>query len=146
VIDPRTHAILEDIVRREGRSLLQYVADSFPWTATDEQGALEQLRRMIEAERQATTDLVRFLVRRKFTPPYLGAYPARFTTINFVSLEYLLPRLAQEQRRDIRALEDDLVEVHDVEVREQVKKLLELKRRHLQTLEQLAVAHSAAVA
>ena len=35
-MDDRSYSLLEDIARRENRSLLQYVRDAYPWIAPDE--------------------------------------------------------------------------------------------------------------
>jgi hypothetical protein len=139
VSDARNQAILQALVRRESRSLLQYVRDTVPWTALDEQGAdaarARQVRQLIEEENQAIGELMRFLFRRHWTPPYLGSYPADFTTLNYVSLDYLLPRLVHEERRALARLEADLVGLTDAECRNQVQRIMEMKRRHLQVLE-----------
>ena len=83
-------------------------------------------------------ELGRYLVRRRITPPALGAYPINFTSYNFVALDFLLPRLLEHQRADITALERDRVALGDPEARAQVQALLEVKRRNLGTLEALA--------
>jgi hypothetical protein len=141
VIDARDSAVLKDVLRRESRSFLQYVADSFPWTTSNEDDALGKLQKLIEEEREATAGLGRFLYRQRQTLPYLGAYPTHFTTLNYVALDYLLPKLAEEEREEIAGLERDLNELIDPEARAEIDKLLSIKRRHLQTIETLA-AHA----
>src|SRR4051812_247452 len=111
VIDPGTAGLLQDIVRREGRSLLIYVGDAFPWTTLRESTALTRLRDLIGAERQAISDIAVFLQRQRMPLTFHGSYPASFTTINFVALKYLLPRLVAFERESIRVLEADLVRV-----------------------------------
>jgi hypothetical protein len=141
VIDARDSALLKDVLRRESRSFLQYFADSFPWTTSNENDALGKLQKLTEEEREATASLGRFLYRQRQTLPYLGAYPSHFTTLNYVALDYLLPKLAEEERAEIAGLERDLNELIDPEAREEIDKLLSIKRRHLQTIESLA-AHA----
>ena len=85
MIDARDADLLKEIVRRESRSLLQYVGDSFPWTTRQERETLPMLRSMIEEEREAAAALARFLASQRQTPPYLGAFPQSFTTINFIN-------------------------------------------------------------
>lgn len=141
MIDARDSALLKDVLRRESRSFLQYFADSFPWTTSNEDDALGKLQKLIEEEREATAGLGRFLYRQRQTLPYLGAYPSHFTTLNYVALDYLLPKLAEEEREEIAALERDQSELIDPEARAEIDKLLSIKRRHLQTMETLA-AHA----
>ncbi|HEV3262154.1 MAG TPA: hypothetical protein VG013_35205 [Gemmataceae bacterium] len=138
MIDARTYAVLQDIVRRESRSLLQYVGEAFPWTTPEARGSLTQVQKLVAEERQATDDISRFLFRQHLTPPYLGSYPSDFTTINFVSLEHLLPLLTDAERRAVADLERDVSAVGDPAARGLVQKLLDMKRQHLKALDALA--------
>jgi hypothetical protein len=143
VTDARTAALLQDIVRRESRSLLQYISESFPWTTTEERDALARIEKMVEEERRGATTLGRYLVRQRHTAPYLGPYPTDFTNINFVALEHWLPLLVGYERRAIADLERDLAGLSDAEARPLVQDILETKRRHLAALAALAAAHPA---
>jgi hypothetical protein len=138
VIDERDSALLKDVLRRESRSFLHYVADSFPWATSNENDALGMLQKMIEEEREATAGLGRFLYRQRQTLPYLGAYPSHFTTLNYVALDYLLPKLVEEERVEIAGLERDLKELVDSEARTEIDNLLSIKRQHLQAIETFA--------
>ena len=141
MIDARAQALLGDIVRRESRSILQYVNDSFPWTTQDEREALAQFQKLVEEERQGAGALVRLLARRGHVFPYIGPYPTEFTNINYVSLEHLLPMLVDAERRSLAGLERDLAAVDGAEARAQVEKIVAMKRRHAATLEAMAAAH-----
>jgi hypothetical protein len=143
MIDPRTADLFQAIFRREGRSLLQYLGDAFPWTKSDELEHLCQLHGLVQEEREATATLGRFLSRNRIPLPYLGAYPQGYTALNFVSLESLVPRLIGAQRRSIAALESDLAQIHDPTARGTVEGYLEIKRRSLKILEAM-LPHSAA--
>jgi hypothetical protein len=141
MIDSKTAALLQTIVRREGRSLLQYVSEAFPWITDQEKDALAKLQQLTAQERDGVTRLAEFLIRQRITPPYLGAYPMEFTTINYVSLDHLLPLLVAHQRRAIPDLERDLSQIADSEARTEVQAILDAKRQHLQSLESLAAVH-----
>jgi hypothetical protein len=140
VIDHATQALLQDIVGRESRSVLMYVGDAFPWTTAGGEQTLQTLRRLIAEEGRAIAALGRYLVRRHLPPPHPGNYPSSFTTINFLSLDYLLPRLVEHERRSLAELERDLPRVTDAEARAEVEKLAAVKGLHLRELEQLAAA------
>jgi hypothetical protein len=144
MIDSRTHQLLQDIVRRESRSLLQYVSESFPWTTREEVAALGKLQTLIKEEREAAAALGRFLLKKRLTPPYLGAYPMSFTTINYVSLEHLMPLLIEHQSAAIGELESDRQQVKDPEARGMLDNLLAMKQRHLKVLEEMATSLPAA--
>ena len=136
--------VLQDIVRREGRSLLQYISEAFPWATLAGRTALAKLDAMIAEERDAVAALSNFLRKRRVSPPYLGAYPMSFTNINYLSLQHLLPRLVVHQKQAITRLAQDLGQITDPAAREQVERMLGMKREHLQRLEELAVKPEAA--
>jgi hypothetical protein len=145
VIDPHAQTLLQDILRRESRSVLLYVAEAYPWANASEEKALGDLRQIIDAESRAVAELGQFLVRQRVPLPFLPSYPVHFTTINFLALDYVLPRLADYERRSIADLERDLAALKDPAARAAVEKLLALKRRHLPQLEALIPAQSQAV-
>jgi hypothetical protein len=146
VIDAATQAVLQDILRRESRSLLQYVRDAFPWTSAREQAALTELQKLIEEELKAAADLSHFLIRQRSRIPYIGPYPMTFTNINYVSLDHLLPLLVGNERRAIASLESDLRRIIDPAASAQVEKIVSMKQQHLKALESLATAHPETVA
>jgi rubrerythrin len=138
VIDTTTQQTLQAIVRRESRSLLQYVSETYPWVAPEDEDKLARLQKLMEEDRHGTTALSQYLYRRHCPPAFLGWFPHSFTGLGFISLTHVLPLLAEDQRRHIADLERDLSAVQGQEPREQVQKLLEMKRRHLSVLEELA--------
>jgi hypothetical protein len=144
MIEARTAALLRVLVRREGRTLLQYVADALPWTRNAEHETLHQLQTLIEEDRDANSAVARFLLRNRVAPPYLGPYPMGFTSLNFVSLSNLIPRLINEQRRSVSALKSDLAQIHEPQSRGVIEGFLEVKRRHLKALEAMLPAAAAA--
>jgi hypothetical protein len=138
VIDAHSQQVLQDLLRRESRSVLTYVAEAYPWTTWAEEKTLADLQQLIAAEREAVACLGRFLVRQRIPLPYLPPYPAHFTTINFLALDFLLPRLIDYERRSLADLERDRAMLKDPTAQAEVDKLLALKRRHLPRLQELA--------
>jgi hypothetical protein len=136
-MEPQTRAILEDVVRRESRSLLVYVGDAYPYTNSDGEPRLAALRRAIKEVASAVVELGRFLLKNRVTPPPLGAYPASFTAYNFVALSFLVPRLIDAERRSVAALEADLKQIKGAAAKEQVAALLAHKQHALTILEGL---------
>jgi hypothetical protein len=141
MLDATTQTRLQELLRRESRSFLLYIGDSFPWATADEKEALVQLQALIEEERKALAGLAKFLARRRIPLPYLGSYPVAFTTLNFVSLDHLLPMLIDDERRAVADLEGDLAGFTDPDCRQEVQKFLDMKRQHVKVLETLATAH-----
>jgi hypothetical protein len=140
VIDAGSQAVLHEIVRRESRSLLSYIGDSYPWTTSEGVPGVAVLAKLIRQERASVTALGQYLVRHKAPPPFIGSYPAQFTSWNFIALEYLVPRLQEAQKRAITELQADLSKITDVPSRQQCERLLGVKRMTLAGLEGLAVS------
>jgi hypothetical protein len=139
VIDARTRTLLQQTFRRESLSMLRYIGEAFPWTVAAGHPALERVAEIVAEDRAATEALGRFLFRRRIPPSFSGAYPSGFTTMNFLSLEYLLPRLVDTQRKAVADLECDVAAVTDADAKVELEKLLAVKRFHLQELEGLKV-------
>jgi hypothetical protein len=141
MLDAKAQTRLQQLLRRESRSFLQYVREAFPWITPEEKEALAQLHTLIEEERGAIAALAKFLMRHRILVPHLGPYPVAFTNLNFVTLDHLLPLLVDAQRRAIADLEHDLESFTDPECRQELQKILDVKRQHLKTLEALALAN-----
>jgi len=140
-MDSRTETVLQQLVRREGRSLLQYLSEAFPWTDSAGTAELAQFHQLAQEERDSTAKLMHFLTRKRVGVPNMGAYPSTFTNINFIALDHLIPLLVDAQRKALPDLEHDLANMSDAEARSAVQAVLDTKQRHLRTLEMLAAAH-----
>jgi hypothetical protein len=130
MLDAHSRDVLQEVVRREGRSLLQYVAEAFPWTPTEDEAEIERLKQMAGEQSEAIARLMRFLQRQHAPVPYLGAFPTSFTSVNFVTLAYLRPILLKHAEHEIPLLERDLAQVADTVARALLTDLLALKKRH----------------
>src|SRR5260370_2688881 len=110
--------VLPGLIRRESRSFLQYVRESYPWAHA---GKDEQLRArllaMAEEENAEMLRLGRLLQKRRITPPFLGAFSSSFTNSNFLDVSFLVPKLAGAQRQDIAVFERDIAAGADPELR-----------------------------
>ncbi len=138
MIDEPTRELLQECVRRESRSLLQYVLEVPVWAGPADRIAHDKLKALALAERRATDDLGRYLQKKKIGVPSLGPYPSSFTTLNDAALNHLLPRLVREQREALAALEADLQRVTDPDVRGYLEQMVQLKRQHQPELESLS--------
>jgi hypothetical protein len=136
-------AILSDTLRRESRSLLQYMEEVAAWMPVPEQPVWAQLTRLIVEDRQVLATLAGFLARQRIPLPYIGSFPEPFTALNFSSLDYLLSRLVDEQHKSVTALERDMARLLDPEAAAALRQFLDVKRRHLLTLKELATKHPA---
>ncbi len=143
MIDPQTVDRLHALVRRESLSILMYVSQAFPWTTEKQLGNLAEVKRIIEEESAAIGNLRQYLARQRVPVPWLGSFPSSFTTINFLSLTHILPRLIDFEKKSVAELERDLPAIGDAGAKERLTKLLQLKREHLRELELLAMPQPA---
>jgi hypothetical protein len=137
VIDAASRIALQNLLRREGRSLLQYISESFPWITPEEQNALARVQQMVAEEREGIRAIVRFLAKHHVVPGPLAPYPMSFTNINYMSLDHLVPLLIDYQKQRIADIQADLARTPDPACRELIEKFLSMKRRHLQSLEEM---------
>lgn len=142
MIDEPTRAVLQECVRRESRSLLQYAREVPLWVGPADRPVLAKLRSFAAAEQAATDSLGRYLQKRKAGLPSLGPYPSSFTTVNDAALNYLLPRLVAEQKAAIAVLDADLARVTEPDAHAHLAELLRLKLQHLPELESLSAGPS----
>lgn len=136
--------LLPELLRRECRSYLQYIRESYPWARGKDEALRAKVLALAEAENQALATLARAVQKRHITLPYLGAFSPSYTNSNFLAVSYLVPRLAAAQREAIADLERDIPFIHDADFRTQFEAYKELKRAHLQELESLAGTAKAA--
>ena len=138
-MDAALEARLCDLIRQEGRSLLQYVSEAFPWTTAHDQAVKTAVLRFAHDEADALAKLSRHLAKERVRLPYTGGgFPMSYTTVNFVSLGYLLPRLAAEQETHVAAVERLWNALPDGPTRDHVAQLLVKKKQHLAELRTFA--------
>jgi hypothetical protein len=132
--------LLPEVLRRECRSYLQYIRESFPWAKGKDEALRAKVLALADEENLALGNLARAMLKQHITLPYLGAFTPSFTTSNFLAVSYVVPRLAAVQRQTIAELERDLPHMQDPELRQQFEAYRDLKRAHLQEFENLTGA------
>src|SRR5690606_28504164 len=114
-----------------------YVDQTFPWAGVRYREARARLGEIISTEREAIAEVGRFLVKHKVPLPYLGSFPASFTTLNFTAVDHVLQRLIDFEKQSITELEADLEAVKEPQARALLERFLETKRRNLSELESM---------
>jgi len=132
--------LLEGIIRREACSFLQYVREAFPWSTAAKEGEVAQVLHFAAQEQEAVARIARWLSRRHHPLPPTPPFPMEFTNCNFVSIDFLLPRLLESQRHGVALLEADLARLTDPAAQELVQQLLNVKREHLDALQAMTAA------
>jgi hypothetical protein len=125
---------LHGLIRKEARSLLQYLSDAYPWSPAQDYARRDRILARSRRERESIGGLVRYCVRHQLGYPALGSYPERFMDLNFVSLDSLMPTLLAEQKKRISELEWSLLTLPEP-IRDLVRGLIEVKRKTLAVLE-----------
>jgi hypothetical protein len=144
MLDAQSATILVAVMRREGRSLLNYMADAYPWAAAGQGAALTAIREASSAHAAAVTALGRFLVKRRVTPPMMGAYPSYFSSCNFLAVSWILPRLVESEKDLLARLEADIKRASNADAKAHLTSFAEAKKAALARLEALAGPAAAA--
>ena len=137
------NAIVSRLLHRESRSFLQYVRESFPWASGKCESARAAVQRMADGEAAALAKFARLMLKKHMTLPSLGNFPDSFTDNNYLSVSYLIPKLASAQRQALTDLERDLTSVVDPDLRSASESLRDLKRSNLAELDELGAVKAA---
>ena len=143
-MDAGSLTLFSRLISMGSSSLLQYVSESFPWSADPAHAAFDAVLVIAREERDEVVRFTRLLQKRHLRLPPMGAYPSHFTTINFVSLVYLLPKLIAEHEKEIAEIDNMLPQTGDDDLRELALAYRNMKHRHLQTLQVLAASKTPA--
>lgn len=135
-------AILERIFHRECRSLGQYMAQSWPWTHRSDREAQDLVNSIIGDERRWAEQLASLITERGGVPR-MGSFPLEFTSSNlhYVSLDYMLRRLAEYLQPTVAALRADLgATTDDPALQTLLAKMIERKSGQVEALRKLATS------
>lgn len=130
---------LNDLLIDIGRSLLQYVGESWPWTSAEESDERAAVERMVAEQRETVLQLAALLDARKHRITY-GQYPSEYTSLHYVALDYLLEQLVDEQRTLAAELKSAAEEeaAGDADAQPVVAAAAEQAARHAEELAALA--------
>jgi hypothetical protein len=129
-MDDATQDRLQECVRRESRSLLQYVHKAPLWAGPKERPALERLRSMAQAELNATDALASWLQKQRAGIPHLGPFPSGFLNLNDSAYRHVLPTVVREQVQLLGELEADAAAIAEPGAKTLLETMLSLKRAH----------------
>lgn len=138
MMDTGSVKLLQRLIAMGSTSLLQYVCESVPYSTDAAHADFDRVQTAAAEERDAIARLTRFLQKRHERLTKTGSYPSHFTTINFVSLNYLLPKLVAEHQREVAEIGAAISDGGDEEAQALAEGYLEMKRQHLGTLRELA--------
>ncbi len=92
-----TNILINGLLVEIHRSLLQYTAEAAPWSPDADAELLAQVMELAAKQDSSVEAIVNFLQSRKVLIDF-GVYPQEYTSLHFVSLEYLLARLKESEQ------------------------------------------------
>lgn len=87
---------LNDLLVRLNRSLLQYAGESWPWTDLEAAGEQAVVDSLVQRQRTHVGRLAELLWGRYWNIDF-GVYPAEYTDLHYVALDYLLTLLVASE-------------------------------------------------
>jgi hypothetical protein len=132
--------ILNDLLVRAYRSLLQYTGECWPWAGADDSVEQQAVCEMAAAQKECVARMVELLQSRDWAINF-GNYPD-FSALHYVSLDFLLGRLVADEEDLLGLIESARDGVAgDPEGAELVSQLHDATKQHLTKLRELAAAH-----
>ena len=135
--DSETCAILNRLLEVVHRSLPMYFADVPSWTGLGAEPALETLSEIVRDQKSLSQQLAT-LILDSHCRVEVGEYPMEFTGLHDCALDYLIGRMIEYQKRDIRLIERYVEELGpDARAKALADEVLGTARGHLESLEEL---------
>lgn len=142
---PSTDELLNDLLVEIHRSLLQYMHEAWPWKHVGD----EPVQRVIEEAARAQQDHARSLyqlISSHGETPDVGVYPADFTRLHFVSLDFLYPLIVAGQTRLVAQLQSTAKQLgSENQAKSIVEGILSAEQASLAKLQSVSPARSMAV-
>lgn len=142
--DAASNSLLNDLLVRLYRSLLQYTIECWPWTDAGQSAEQHAIEELAAKQREQVSRLVDVLDHRGQPIDY-GNYPD-WSFLHYVSLDYLLGKLIEDQTgllAEVKRIRAALTA--DAEAVELASEVVVSEERHLARLKELAVERKQAV-
>jgi len=119
------------------RSLPLYLDYACPWTHRGDEKAVATLRNIVAGQKQLSTRVAQAVMA--LGPTEIGEFPIEFLDMHDLSLDFLVKKLIEYQKKDIAALEQCAAELApDRKAAALADEALGAARGHLESLEELA--------
>jgi hypothetical protein len=148
MVDLKSSDVLNRLLARLYRSLLQYAVDCWPWTTAADTAVIESTeQRSIEQiavrQRAFVARLVDLISRRGDVVDF-GSYPDN-SELHYVSLDYLLGKLIADEQGLVAELQAALVDLpSDADAAALIAEILTAEKENLSRLGELSRSASAA--
>lgn len=104
--------VLNRLLADQRFSLINYLNDARPWTHRGNEALLEAMHQIVEHHEYYAQRLADAIAERDGIVNS-GTFPMSFPSLNDLALDYLLGRLLEDQRSNIRAHESCVAELRD---------------------------------
>jgi len=136
MMKPGTYHALNRLLTILYRSLPMYLTYACPWTHRGDEQAVGVLRNIVSDGKQLADRVAQLVLR--FGPIEMGEYPRDFPDTHDLALDYLLKKLIDCQKADIKSLEECAASVSDDrQAAALALEALGAARGHLESLEEL---------
>jgi len=107
-----TTEILTELLNRLSRSWLQYIGEAWPWASSESEDRLETFRGLVRRQ-QFSAERVASLLSDRDAVISVQSYLFDGTTLNYVTLDYVKPRLVADEKEVIAELKSAVVSLKD---------------------------------
>ncbi|MBX3438737.1 MAG: hypothetical protein KF861_14680 [Planctomycetaceae bacterium] len=131
-------AQINNLLIEIGRSLLQYVSQIWPWSATGHEETRLRIEWLAADQSQDVAALAQLLTARGEIIDF-GTFPTEYTSLHYVAVNFLLGALVRHQEATVRDAENLAREAeHDPEAGITLKEIAVRERGRLDELRRLA--------
>lgn len=99
------NSLLNDVLITLNRSLLQYLRECSPWTATNEAELQQTVKQLVKQQKSEVSQLTELLTARRSHVDF-GLYPTEYTDLQFLSLSYLLHETLENAQKGLTFIAD----------------------------------------
>jgi len=148
--DLNSNDVLNRVLARLNRSLMQYAVDCWPWSRATDTSAIETpeqkfIEQMTVRQRDFVARLVELIMRRGDVVDF-GSFPDN-SELHYVALDYLLGKLIADEQDLVALLKSALSALHhDPEAVGTVSELLAAETQNVTRLQELLRSVSATAA
>lgn len=130
----KSNSLLNDLLIELHRSLIQYVAEAWPWS-TDRADDLKAAALNVAEHQREDVGQLAHLLRERGHYIDFGMYPHEYTSLHYVALEYLFAQIKAHQADLVQWIESLLPDLQDDPEAEQlVQQIVSTQRAALQKL------------
>lgn len=133
--DQNTIALLNRLAICHTRSLATYLRFASPWFRNANQDCIATLHQMVASQIEMADRIGELILKLKgeVVP---GEFPIRYTALNDLSIDYLMPRIIESHTHDIEVIQECVAGLKEPEARALAEEALGEAKAHLDALQE----------